>query len=88
MTPAEHNLYNGQTNILKMNACYLSGRGLHGVRRSRDVIVYLTEPGGDVSVAVQLAFFINMKNVSTAMGSTISELLPYGKQTGSPLETA
>lgn len=37
------------------------------MRRSRDVIVYLTEPGGDVSVAVQLAFFINMKNLSTAI---------------------
>lgn len=37
------------------------------MRRSRDVIVYLTEPGGNVSVAVQLAFFINMKNLSTAI---------------------
>lgn len=41
---AGYNLCNGQTDIVKSNACYMSGDGIREVR-SGGVIVYLTGKG-------------------------------------------
>lgn len=47
MRRAKHNLCIDKTNIVRTNAWYLSGDGIHGMR-SNGVTIYLIQPEGDV----------------------------------------